>query len=142
MVKITLTGDVPSKKNSRQIIYVRGRPLIIPSKNHKQWHTQAMSQLYGIKSVARQIDCIELILYPSTKRRGDLSNKFESIADLLVDAGIIEDDNWYIVPKVVLKFGGVDRTNPRAEIYVDTRRKENLSQGLSEEKKRAAQSNS
>lgn len=142
MVKITITGDVPSKKNSKQIIYVRGRPLIIPSKNHKQWHTQAISQLYGIKPVARQIDCIELIFYPSTKRKFDLTNKAESIMDLLVDARIIEDDNYTVLPKVILQIGSQDKLNPRCEIYVDTRTEEILSPSLSETKKRTAQDNS
>lgn len=118
MVKITLTGEIPSKKNSRQIIYLRGKPLIIPSKNHKIWHTQAISQLHGIKPVERQIERIELILYASNKRRADLTNRAESVMDLLVDTGIIEDDNYFVVPEVLLKFGGIDRLNPRCEITI------------------------
>ncbi len=118
MIKITITGDVPSKKNSKQIIYVRGKPLLIPSKNHKVWHTQAISQLYGIKPVASQISALQLIFYPSTKRLFDLSNKTESIMDLLVDAGIIADDNYSIVPELNIKFGGQDKNNPRAEITI------------------------
>lgn len=117
-MKLTITGDIPSKKNSKQIIYVKGRPLIIPSKNHKTWHTQAMSQLQRKRPVEGQISRLEAVFYPSTKRRSDLSNKFESVADLLVDAGIIEDDNWYVMPEVNLKFGDVDRENPRAEITI------------------------
>lgn len=77
-----------------------------------------MSQLLGIKPVKGQITALEMILYAGTKRRGDLSNKFESVADLLVDAGIIEDDNWYVVPKVTMLFGGVDKLSPRAEITI------------------------
>lgn len=68
--------------------------------------------------MAGQIEAIELILYPSTKRRADLTNKAESILDLLVDCRIIEDDNWFVVPKVILQFGGVDKTNPRVEITI------------------------
>ena len=117
-MKLTLAGDIPSKKNSKQIIYIKDRPLIIPSKNHKIWHTGAMSQLSGKRPVEGQISRLEAVFYPSTKRKSDLSNKFESVADLLVDAGIIEDDNWWVMPEVNLKFGGVDRENPRAEITI------------------------
>lgn len=113
-----MTGDAPSKKNSKQIIYVRGKPLIIPSKNHKTWHTQVISQLYGTKPVTRQIECVEIKFYPSTKRMFDLSNKAESIMDLLVDGGIIEDDNYSVVPELNLKFGIHDKQNPRAEITI------------------------
>lgn len=119
MSKILIKGDVPSKKNSKQIIYVRGRPLIIPSKNHKEWHTQALSQLTGIKPVDKDIKVIELKFYPSTKRKFDLTNKAESIMDLLVDAGIIEDDNYSIVPKIILEIGDHDKINPRAEITIN-----------------------
>lgn len=122
-MNLTITGDIPSKKNSKQIVYLKSktgksRPIVIPSKNHEIWHTQAISQLLGKHRVEGQILRLEAVFYPSTKRKSDLSNKFESIADLLVDAGIISDDNWFVVPEVSLKFGGVDKENPRAEITI------------------------
>lgn len=130
-MKIIIYGETPSKKNSKQIIYVRGKPRIISSKNHASWHTQAIPQLYGIKPVARQIEAIQLIFYPSTKRLFDLTNKAESIMDLLVDAGIIEDDNYTILPKAILQIGTCDKLNPRCEIYVDTGAEESLSPEVS-----------
>ena len=39
--------------------------------------------------------------------------------DLLVDAGIIKDDNYTILPKVILQIGTHDKLNPRCEIYVE-----------------------
>lgn len=117
-MKIVITGNIPSKKNSKQIVHSKGRTFLIPSKNHKDWHTEAMSQLAGIKPVARQIERVELTFYPSTKRLFDLSNKAESIMDLLVDAGIIEDDNYSIVPKLILDIGEQDKKNPRCEISI------------------------
>jgi hypothetical protein len=39
--------------------------------------------------------------------------------DLLVDNGILKDDSWFIVPKLTLIFGGVDKNNPRAEITIN-----------------------
>jgi hypothetical protein len=115
---LSILGDVPSKKNSKQIIYVRGRPIIIPSKNHKTWHTNAQNQLYGSKSLSG-LSGITLTFYPSTRRKSDLTNKAESVMDLLVDCGIIPDDNWFEVPKVVLQFGGIDKQNPRCEILIN-----------------------
>ncbi len=119
MIKITITGNTPSKKNQKQIIYVRGKPLIIPSKRHKEWHTQAMSQLYGLKPVESQISAIEVKLYPPDKRLFDISNRAETLLDLLVDAGIIKDDNYKIVPKLISEFGEIDRENPRAEVIIN-----------------------
>ena len=56
--------------------------------------------------------------FPADKRKADLTNKAESIMDLLVDTKIIEDDNWFIINNINLKFGGVDTKNPRAEIEI------------------------
>lgn len=50
-----------------------------------------------------------MTLVAQDRRAGDLDNKFASIADLLVDAGIIEDDNWNVIRKQTLIFGGVDK---------------------------------
>ncbi len=77
-----------------------------------------MSQLLGKRPVESKIDRIELIFYPSTKRKADATNKAESVMDLLVDAGIIEDDNWFVVPEVRPKLGGIDKDNPRVEITI------------------------
>lgn len=35
---------------------------------------------------------------------------------MLVDNGILEDDNYSIVPELILKFGGVDKNNPHCVI--------------------------
>ncbi len=118
MIQLTIKGDTVSKKNSKKIIYVRGRPLIISSEAYKKWHDQALAQLWGKKPVQGQIDAVELILYPSTKRHYDLSNHTESLMDLLVDAEIIQDDNYTVVPELRVKFGGHDKDNPRAEINI------------------------
>jgi len=59
-----------------------------------------------------------MVFYPSTRRKGDLDNKATSILDLLKDAGVIEDDNWFVIPTLFLIFGGVDRQNPRCEITI------------------------
>lgn len=120
MVKITITGDTVSKKNSKQLIQVRGRTIIISSKAYKKWHDQAITQLYGIKPVESKIERVELIFYPSTKRKYDISNHAESLMDLLVDGGIIEDDNYSVVPELNLKFGTHDKLNPRCEITIKT----------------------
>jgi hypothetical protein len=39
--------------------------------------------------------------------------------DLLVDGGIIGDDNWNVVPEVLLRCLGIDRKDPRAEITIE-----------------------
>ena len=38
--------------------------------------------------------------------------------DLFVDTGILSDDNWFVVGDIHLKFGGVDKLNPRVEVGI------------------------
>jgi len=116
---IILKGDVPSKKNSKQIFFNRrtGRRFISTSDSYKVWHRQASIQL--LKEL-RRFDIVNKLVvkfFPSNRRSFDLSNKFESIADLLVDNKIIPDDNYRVLPKVEIQFIEVDRQNPRSEIY-------------------------
>lgn len=119
MNKIVFKGIPPSKKNSKRIIVRRGKPLIIPSKKYEEWHEEMTWELKIQKiPVVNKLDLIEIVFYPNNKRKCDLSNKAESIMDLLVDNGIIEDDNWFVCPELNLKFGGIDKENPRTEIFI------------------------
>lgn len=49
-------------------------------------------------------------------RKTDLSNKLESINDLLVRYGVFEDDNHQILTCIEAIAMGVDKENPRCEI--------------------------
>lgn len=119
MITIALKGNVPSKKNSKQIICRGSRPMLLPSESYKAWHETQMWILKRfrppepLKSVK-----VEITLYAESARKADLTNKAESIMDLLVDAGILHDDNWFEVGDLHLKFGGIDREDPRALIEI------------------------
>ncbi len=95
-MKIIIYGNTPSKKNSK-IISCRGnRPCLFPS--------------------SKYTDKITLTFYAGDNRKFDLTNKAESIMDTLVDAGLIEDDNYSIISELCLKFGGVEKNQARCEI--------------------------
>lgn len=111
---LTIYGNTPSKKNSR-IISCRGnRPLLFPSSKYTEWHKDALSQIKG----QGQIKANEIIItfYAGDNRKFDLTNKAESIMDTLVDAGLLEDDNYSVVSKLTLVFGGVEKDNARCVI--------------------------
>ena|SRR3990167_8738951 len=108
---ITLHGLTPSKKNSR--INTKSG-MSFPSAKYTLWHKDASKQLIGQKPI--NSTKLKVIFYAGDNRKYDLSNKFESIADLLVDNGLLQDDNWEFLNDVHLMFGGVDKGKPRAEI--------------------------
>ena len=91
------------------------RPILISTPAYAAWHEEQMWKLKG-KKVPDIITTLYLNFYSPDARKTDLSNKAESVMDLLVDSGLIEDDNWNIIPKLVLEFKGIDREKPRCEI--------------------------
>lgn len=108
---LTILGRIPSKKNSR-INTRSGRSF--PSSKYTAWHKDASIQIQNAKKQNEK----EFILtfYMPDNRRTDLTNKAESVMDLLVDNEVIEDDCWQITGTVTLVPGGVDKENPRVEI--------------------------
>ena len=89
-MKFKLKGNIPSKKNSR-INTRSGRSF--PSRKYSEWHEDAGWQIKSLKPIKHRIK-IDYIFTPKDRRLFDVSNKIESINDLLVDMGIIEDDNY------------------------------------------------
>ncbi len=97
------------------MIVCRGKfPMNLPSEKYMEWHKDASKQLSC--QVPILTDSLTLTFFVPDKRAGDLTNKAESVMDLLVDMNIIEDDNWYVISNINLRFGGVDKENPRCEI--------------------------
>ncbi len=121
---ITLHGRIPSKKNSKRLVMFGHRPGIISSKDYEAWHTLASYELKGqVKGMTNRIRLsgqhrIEITFFAAKRFKADLTNKAESIMDLLVDNYVIEDDNWFVVPEILLTFGGIDKTNERAIIEI------------------------
>lgn len=111
MPKITLLGRVPSKKNSR-INIPSGRSF--PSRKYTEWHKDASMQLLGQPQVGSKD--ITLQFWLPDNRRTDLTNKAESIMDLLVDNFHLEDDCWQMTGPVHLIPMGVDKEHPRCII--------------------------
>lgn len=120
MQKIIILGQVIPKKNSKQLAFNSRtkRPIIISSKRYNQWHIDAQWQLKGVEKVTIYPVSVTMIFYMMDNRRRDLSNLAESVADTLVDAGILVDDNWKYISELHLKFGGISKTNARVEIDI------------------------
>lgn len=85
------------------------------------WHYEATQQVFQQRPKQGIKQCtVEITFFAPDARKADLSNKAESLMDLLVDTKILEDDNWFVVKKLTLIFGGIDKKNPRAEIEITT----------------------
>ena len=123
-MQFTIQGTVPSLKNSKQIFRTKdGRPFITSSKQSKQWHHSASVDILRQRLQPLHIDeehpvRLQMVFYNHDKRRRDIDNQTSTVMDLIKDAGLIPDDNCFIVRQVIGIFGGVDNDNPRCEIDI------------------------
>lgn len=121
MLKITIPGQTPSKKNSR-ILLPRGKKIMsFPNQIYKKWHAAAMFDLRHKNIPELKLTSIKIsaVFFQHNLTDRDLSNQFESIADLLVDYGVIKDDNCFILTEIAIKLGGLDKDNPRCEVVIE-----------------------
>lgn len=98
-VELSLSGTIPSKKNSR-INTKSGASF--PSKAFSSWQEQAlMSVRQQTRHRFRGLVQIELIIYFATLGKADTDNKVTSILDMLVEALVLKDDYWESVARTV-----------------------------------------
>lgn len=98
IVELTLTGNIPSKKNSRVNL---SSGVSVPNNKFVQWQNDAIKQV-RIQSRARFYVpvALEVIVYFGTNGRADLDNRITSILDMLVEALVLRDDKWQDVPMI------------------------------------------
>jgi len=118
-IKLIIKGTIPSKKNSKRIICKGSSPLLLPSIKHEEWHEEQSYMIAKFRPKEPIEKCsILIVFYPKTRGIADSTNKAESIHDLLVDNRFIVDDNWFLLDDTRQRLGGVDKNNPRAEVYI------------------------
>lgn len=118
---LTLLGNTPSKKNAKQISINRrtGARFIRTSDKAKSWELMAVTELrkqFQGYVVTNYPITVTITFYYDNKRRHDIDNSASTVLDAMSLAGIIEDDNVNFVNQLVLKYGGLDKEDPRCEI--------------------------
>lgn len=118
-IKITIPLNPITKKNS-QNIYINkktGRRFISTSENYKKYANACGFSIPKIKTIDTAVN-VKCLFYMQTRRRVDLTNLLEAIDDILVNYGVLADDNY----KIVFSHDGsrvfYDKENPRTEIYI------------------------
>lgn len=121
---LTITGNVKQKKNNKRIAYNprTKKPFIISEKKTSDYMDDAIAQLrkqfMGYRVTGYPIS-ISVTFYYQTRHRKDIDNSLSTIADCMVEAGVIEDDDVAHVNEWNIKFGGYDKENPRVEILLN-----------------------
>lgn len=116
-MKIVLPLAPITKKNHGQIITVKGRPMMLPSKQYTQYEKDCKVFLTHVEPILSPCN-MKCLYYMPTHRRVDLVNLLQATCDILVHYGILIDDN----SNCVVGFDGsrvlYDKENPRTEIEI------------------------
>lgn len=120
-MKFTIPFPPVTKKNSQQIYINRktGKRFVTQSDRYKEYERVSCLALNG--SYRKKIDLpvnLAATFYMPTARRVDLVNLIEALQDVLVKAGVLEDDNSKIIVSTDGSRVKLDRKNPRTEVEI------------------------
>ena len=116
-----------TKKNSQRIVINRKTkaPMIIPSTKYVEYEKTCEWILakHGKPKIDYPVN-VKSLYYMPTRRRVDLVNLHEALHDILVKAGILEDDNCKIIASTDGSRVLYDKINPRTEVYITKQEEE------------------
>lgn len=118
-MKIEIPIEARTKKNSQQIVIIKGRPVIIQSKQYKQFEKDCAPFIPRLKKPIDEPVNVKCTFYRATRRRVDLSNLIASVNDILVKYGVLADDNRNIVYAQDGSRVFYDKENPRTIIEIE-----------------------
>lgn len=121
MIKFTIPVKPATKKNSGQIITVKGRSILIPSKKYLEFEKSCLPYLNHVKAQTGVINYpvnIACEFYMETRRRVDLANLLNAVDDAMVKANLVQDDNRDIIAAHDGSRVFYDKFNPRIEIKI------------------------
>ena len=119
-MKIILYGDPRTKKNSARILQGRGgRRYVAPSAAFEEYQTGCLWQIRAPPEPISARVNVRCVYYMATRRKVDLANLSEATCDILVNAGVLADDNSRIVAAHDGSRVKLDRKQPRVEIEIE-----------------------
>lgn len=121
---VRIDGDVHSSKNSRKVIVQRGRVLVLKSdaakKDESTFAEQLAVQLEKWRDMTKGLQYpyyVKFCFFRGRLGRWDFANLVQGIADAMVKAGYIPDDD---VDHFIPVYAGheLDRAAPGVEFWV------------------------
>lgn len=110
-----------TKKNHGRIVMYGKYPKLLPSAAYERYAKETMPFLKTNFGKCGTIDYpinLKCVFYLNKRSKGDLAGYLQAVQDVLVEAGILADDNRNIVASVDGSGVLYDRENPRTEITI------------------------
>ena len=118
-MKIIIPLNPVTKKNHGQIIMLKGRPIMLPSKPYVEYEKKCKQYMPKLDKPIDYPIKLKVTYYMETKRKCDLTNLLQASCDILVKYGVLEDDNYTIVASMDGSKVFYDKENPRCEIEIE-----------------------
>lgn len=107
-----------SKKNSQVIAKRNGRIFIVQSKLYRQYEKECLKMIEPPEKPISDPVNVKMLFFMPTRRKCDLVNMENACLDILVRAGVLEDDNHNIVYSMDGSRVFYDKESPRTEITI------------------------
>lgn len=120
MCHIKIFGSCPSLKNSKKIaINSRtGQRFVRTEQRVKDFMDSAKAQIQAQWNEDYELPVtVTYVFYNQDKRKHDLENQIATMNDCLKE--FLGDDDQFHIEEVVGRYGGIDKENPRTEIWID-----------------------
>ena len=118
-MKLTIVGNPITKKNHSNVVLIKGRPIVLPSKPYQEYEKKAKEFMPKLDKPIDYPINLKVYYYMETKRKCDITNLLQATCDILVKYKVLMDDNYSIVASVDGTRVYYDKENPRCEIYIE-----------------------
>lgn len=115
---LIIKGIIPSKKNSKKIVGWGKKARLITDPKIQQWTENVQNSLVGLPKISGAIK-MEVVIYNPDYRKRDLDNQLCTINDTIKGI-LIDEDDGKTLQDIHIKWGGIDKENPRAEISISS----------------------
>ena len=114
----TIKSSPHTKKNSQVIAKHNGRTFVVQNKLYKKYEKECLNVIEPPEKPIDDPVNVQMRFFMPTRRRVDLVNLQQACLDILVRAGVLEDDNFNIVYSMDGSRVFYDKENPRTEIEI------------------------
>lgn len=117
-LKIIIPINPVTKKNHSNVVMIKGRPIVLPSKPYQEFEKKCKQYMPTLEKPIDFPINLECHYYMETRRKCDITNLLQATCDILSKYKVLEDDNYSIVSSVNGTKAEYCKEYPRTEIII------------------------